>query len=73
MQVTQNHWVRQIPWNRKWQPAPGFLPRKFYVQWNLVGYSWRGCKESDTTEHTHTSMKIDIDDYQIIMISLESL
>ena len=31
--------VKQIPWNRKWQPAPGFLPRKFYVQRNLVGYS----------------------------------
>ena len=39
IQVTQDHWVRQIPWNRKWQPAPGFLPRKFYVQRNLVGYS----------------------------------
>ena len=39
MQVIQDHWIRQIPWNRKWQPAPGFLPRKFYVPRSLVGYS----------------------------------
>ena len=22
-----NHWVRNIPWRRKWQPIPVFLPR----------------------------------------------
>ena len=21
-------WVRKIPWRRKWQPTPGFLPGK---------------------------------------------
>ena len=34
----------------KWQPAPAFLPGKFYGQRNLVGYNPQGCKESDTTE-----------------------
>ena len=24
-----NPWIRKIPWRRKWQPTPGFLPGKF--------------------------------------------
>ena len=47
-------WAWKIPWRRKWQPTPIFLPRKSQGQRSLVGYSPRGCKESDTTEHTHT-------------------
>ena len=43
-------WVGKIPWRRKWQPTPVFLPGKFHGQWSLVGYSPRGRKESDTTE-----------------------
>ena len=43
-------WVRKIPWRRKWQPTPVFLPRDSHGQRNLAGYSPRGCKESDTTE-----------------------
>ena len=23
-------WIRTIPWRRKWQPTPGFLPREFH-------------------------------------------
>ena len=50
--------VRKIPWSRKWQPAPVFLPGKFHGQRSLEGYSPWGHKESDTTEcacmHTHT-------------------
>ena len=38
-----------IPWRRKWQPTPVFLPGKFHRQESLVGYSPQGCKESDTT------------------------
>ena len=49
-----NPWVRKIPWRRKWQPAPVFLPGKSHGQRSLAGYSTWGCKESDTTEHTHT-------------------
>ena len=44
-------WVRNIPWWRKWQPAPVFLPGKFHGQMSPVGYSPWGCKGSDTTEH----------------------
>ena len=32
-------WLREIPWRRKWQPTPVFLPGKFHGQRNLVGYS----------------------------------
>ena len=32
-------WVGNIPWKRKWQPAPVFLPGKFQGQRSLVGYS----------------------------------
>ena len=44
-------WVRQIPWRRKWQLTPVFLPRKFHGQRSLRGYSLRGQKKLDTTEH----------------------
>ena len=45
-----NPWVGKIPWRRKWQPTPVFLPGKSHGQSSLAGYSLRGRKESDTTE-----------------------
>ena len=42
--------VRKIPWRRKWQPTPLFLPEEFCGQRSLVGYSPWGRKESDMTE-----------------------
>ena len=30
-------WVRKIPWRRKWQPTPVFLPGKFHGWRRLVG------------------------------------
>ena len=42
-------WIRKILWRRKWLPTPVFLPRKFYGQRSLAGYSLWGRKESDTT------------------------
>ena len=32
-------WVRKIPWRKKWQPTPIFLPEKFHGQKRLAGYS----------------------------------
>ena len=29
-------WVRKIPWRRKWQPTPGFLPGESYGQRSLA-------------------------------------
>ena len=34
-----NLWVGKIPWRRKWQPMPVFLPGKSHGQWSLVDYS----------------------------------
>ena len=49
-------WVTMIPWRRKWQPTPVFLPWKFHGQRSLVGWSPCGLKELGTTERltTHT-------------------
>ena len=44
--------VRKIPWNRKWQHPPVFLPGKSHGQRSLTGYGPWGHKESDTTENT---------------------
>ena len=46
-----------FPWRRKWLPTPVFWPGKSQEQRSLVGYSPRGCKESDTTEHANTKVK----------------
>ena len=50
-------WVRKIPWRRKWQPTPVFLPVKSHGQRNLVGSSPWGHKESDITYQLNKSNK----------------
>ena len=37
-------WVRKIPWRRKLQPTPVFLPEKPHGQRSLTGYSPWDCK-----------------------------
>ena len=44
-------WVGKIPWNRKWQPTPIFLPRKFYGQ-----RSWRAAVHGVPKSWTWLSM-----------------
>ena len=39
-----NPWVRKIPWSRKWQSTPVFLPGESHGQRSLVGYSPWGHK-----------------------------
>ena len=41
--------VGKIPWRRKWQPSPVFLPGAFYGQRSLVGYRPWGRKSVDRT------------------------
>ena len=43
-------WVRKIPWRRKWQPTPLFLPEKSHGGRKLAGYSPWDCKTLNTTE-----------------------
>ena len=50
-------WVGQIPWRRKWQSIPVFLPGEPHGQKSLMGYSpWSLQRVGPklTTEHTHT-------------------
>ena len=43
-----------MPWRRKWQPTPAFLPGKSPGQRSLVGYSpWGRKAQAWATEHAH--------------------
>ena len=46
-------WVGKIPWRRKWQPTPVFLPGESHGQRSVVGYSPWGCRVGHdlATEH----------------------
>ena len=44
-----NLWVRKIPWRRRWQPTPVFLPGEFHGQRKMAGYSAWVCKELGMT------------------------
>ena len=46
-------WVGNIPWIRKWQLIPVFLPGESHGWRSLVGYSPRGHKESGMTEQVN--------------------
>ena len=41
-----------IPWRRKWQPTPVFLPDIFHGQRSLVGCSPWGCSQTRLNMHT---------------------
>ena len=47
-------WVGKIPWRKKWQPTPVFLPEKFHGRRSLVGYSpWDHRVERDWAASLH--------------------
>ena len=41
-------WVKKIPWRKKWQPTPVFLPGEFHGQRNPAGYTVNGVTKSQT-------------------------
>ena len=45
-----NPWVGKIPWRRKWQAAPAFLPGESRGLRNQANYSPWGCEETTMTE-----------------------
>ena len=48
-------WVRKIPWRRKWQPTPLFLPGESHGQRSLVGCSpWNHRVRHDWCDLAHT-------------------
>ena len=48
-------WVGKMPWSRKWQPTPLFLPGKSHGQRSLADYSPGRCRVRHdwATEYTH--------------------
>ena len=44
-------WIKKIPWRRKWQSTPVFLPGESHGLRNLVVYSPLGHKELNTNKH----------------------
>ena len=61
MQETQvQSLVRKIPWSRKWQPTPVFLPGESHGQKSLAGHSPWGQKEWDTTERLLLSLSFEV-------------
>ena len=50
-------WSGKIPWRRKWQATPIFLPGKSHGE---RSYSPWGHKESDTTEQLNTHVQADV-------------
>ena len=55
-----------IPWRRKWQRAPVFLPEKFYGRKSLAGSSPWGHRESDTAEHARMKICVHIDTFFLL-------
>ena len=58
-QSTRRHgfdpWVVKIPWRRKWQPTPEFLPGKSHGQRSLAGCIPWGPKESHRTQQVNNN------------------
>ena len=64
-----NSWVKKIPWRRKGQPTPVFLPGELHGQRSLAGGSLWGRKDSDTTERLSTHMHVYLN--QCLLLSRE--
>ena len=68
-------WIWKIPWIRKWQPTPIFLPGKSHKQRSLVGYSPWDCKTvghvlvSKTTANLGVSDSADLEQGQRTCLS----
>ena len=43
-----NPWVGKIPWKRKWQPTPVFMPGESHGQRSLAGYTVHGVAKGQT-------------------------
>ena len=50
-------WVGKIPWRRKWQYTPVFVPGKSHGQRSLVGHSPWGCKSRTRLKRLSTQAR----------------
>ena len=53
-------WVGKMPWRRKRQPTPVFLPGKSHGQKSPESYSPWGCKDSDMTLATKQRQSLQV-------------
>ena len=66
-------WVGKIPWRRKREPTPVFLPGESHGQTSLASYSPRGHKRvryNGTRTHTHAHLCVMTAKKKITAISL---
>ena len=62
----------KIPWRRKWQPTPVFLPGESHGQRSLVGYSPQGHKESvGHSWATTLTLSVDIEPCAAVAIDFQ--
>ena len=63
-------WIRKIPWSRKWQPTPVFLPGEFHGYRSLTDYSpWGPKRAGHNWVHTHRYIFICYD-WVLVMVRL---
>jgi len=53
-------WVGNIPWRKKWQPTPGYLPGKSHGQRSLAGYGPWNRKRVRHDLATTTTKSLDV-------------
>ena len=65
-------WVGKMPWRRKWQSTPAFLPGKFHGQRSLAGFmELKRVGHDRATGHTyHTHIDINRDRMEICQYNL---
>ena len=63
-----NPWVQKVPWSRKWQPAPVFLPGKSHGQRSLVATVQRVTKSQ-----TRLNMQVQINHYNLMDYKIPSM
>ena len=52
-------WIGKIPWRRKWQPIPVFLPGKSHGQRRLAGYSpWDLKSQTQLNDWAHMLLSL---------------
>ena len=70
-----NPWVRKIPWRRKWQWTPVFLPGESHGQRSLVGYSPWGHKRvrHDLTSKQQSISPMNVQKPMIVRLPLHIL
>ena len=76
LQRRRHPWGGKIPWRKKWQLTPVFLPGKSHGERSLTGYSPWGHKESDTIKvwrSTHILPYTNAPGLQFFYILIKSL